>query len=130
MPTALQLTGEERQTYIDGLRQRMSLAGKSLSLEEISARDTLLERVKRVAAEIKTRFGARRVILFGSLAHGAWFRPDSDVDLAVEGLEGEIYWQAWQLAEQIIEDRDVDLVDIATASPSLKRAIERYGLIL
>jgi len=39
---------------------------------------------------LKSRFGARRVVLFGSLAHAAWFAPHSDVDLAVEGLVGEL----------------------------------------
>jgi len=45
-------------------------------------------------------------------------------------LDGAAYWEAWRLAEQMIENRTVDLIDIGTASPSLKRAIERYGVEL
>jgi hypothetical protein len=27
--------------------------------------------------------------------------PDSDVDLAVEGLAGDDYWRAWRMVERI-----------------------------
>jgi predicted nucleotidyltransferase len=130
MPTALQLTPAERQSYIEGIRHRAALLDKPLTPEEASAREQLLARVRLAAAEIKARFGVKRIILFGSLAHKAWFSPGSDVDLAVEGLEGQAYWEAWQIIEQIIGDRSIDLVDIATASPSLKQAIERHGVML
>ena len=79
---------------------------------------------------MKARFGARRVVLFGSLAHAAWFVPDSDVDLAVEGLVGGDYWEAWRLVEEVIGDRPVDLIEIERAGESLRRAIERYGVEL
>jgi predicted nucleotidyltransferase len=83
-----------------------------------------------VAAVLRARFGARRVILFGSLAHAAWFAPDSDIDLAVEGVAAGQYWEAWRVAEAIIPDRPVDLVDMETAGEGLRRAIDRYGLDL
>ena len=82
------------------------------------------------SALLKTRFGARKVLLFGSLAHEAWFVPDSDVDLVVEGLAGEDYWQAWRLVEETIQDRPVDLIELESASASLQHAIERYAVEL
>jgi len=130
MPTALELTSAERQSYIEALRRRMALLETPLTRDETLKREQLLAQARLAAREIKARFAARRVILFGSLAHGAWFRPDSDVDLAVEGLEGEAYWQAWRLAEQVITDRRVDLIDVDTASPSLRQAIEQHGISL
>jgi predicted nucleotidyltransferase len=93
-------------------------------------REHLLQRVREAAAAIKTRYGAERVVLFGSLAHAAWFAPNSDVDLAVEGLKNEDYWQAWRLVEEIIGDHAVDLVDLDMASESLKGSIRRYGVEL
>jgi len=89
-----------------------------------------LDRIREAAVVLKTRFGARRVVLFGSLAHAAWFMPDSDVDLVVEGLASDVYWQAWRLTEEIIADRLVDLIEIETVSESLQRAIRRYGVEL
>jgi predicted nucleotidyltransferase len=65
----------------------------------------LLERIREAAVVLKSCFHARRVVLFGSLAHVAWFTPDSDVDLAVEGLSSDDYWRAWRVVEEIIGDR-------------------------
>ena len=67
------------------------------------------------------------MILFGSLARTESFYPQSDVDLAVEGLTGDDYWEAWRVVEEIIVDRPVDLVDVETASRSVLDAIQRYG---
>ena len=99
-------------------------------MEERGERARLLARVREAAAVLKARFGVRRVVLFGSLAHGAWFVPDSDVDLAVEGLASIDYWRAWRLVEEIIGDRLVDLIEIEKAGESLRRAIECYGIEL
>ena len=46
------------------------------------------------------------MLLFGSLAHLLWFREDSNVDLAVQGLKGaEDYWEAWQAIDEIIDNQ-------------------------
>lgn len=126
MPTALELGREGWKPFVEAARRRR-IPVPSLPLEE---QEHLLARIQEVARALKTRFGARRVVLFGSLAHQAWFAQDSDVDLAVEGLEGADYWEAWRLAEEIIGDRPVDLIELETAADSLKRAIERYGVEL
>jgi predicted nucleotidyltransferase len=126
MPTALELTREGWQPYLEGARER--LASEAVTSEERQLYALLLDRVREVARLLRERFGARRVILFGSLAHGAWSVADSDVDLAVEGLSSAGYWQAWQVAEEIIDDRPVDLIELETASPSLLDAIENYGV--
>ena len=90
----------------------------------------LIAKVGEAATMLKTRFSAKRVVLFGSLAHSAWFLPDSDVDIAVEGLAPEDYWRAWRTVEEIIGDRPVDLIDIQEASETLRKAIDRYGVEL
>ena len=128
MPTALELTPQELQPYIEGIRRR---AAEAMSLpEEKRKRAVLLRRVRRAAALLRSRFGARRVVLFGSLAHAAWYSPESDVDLAVEGIVGADYWRAWAEIERVIGDRRIDLVDLATASESLRQAIARHGIEL
>lgn len=128
MPTALELTREGWRSYLEAARRRP--APPEVTPAERRARERLLDRVREAAAVLKARYGARRVVLFGSLAHAAWFMPDSDVDLAVEGLAGDDYWRAWRLVEEIIGDRPVDLIEIEMVGESLKRAIERYGMEL
>jgi len=128
MPTALELTRKGWQCYLEEARRRLRLPKPSQ--KERQTRERLLRRVHEAAAVLKSRFGARRVILFGSLAHEAWFTPDSDVDIAVEGVAGRDYWEAWRVVEEIIKDRPVDLIDIETVGESLRRAIQRYGVPL
>lgn len=126
MPTTLELTPAERARYIAAARLRAASppTPDALSLK----REILLGRVRLIAAELKARFGVRRVILFGSLAHGAWFSADSDIDLAVDGLQKDSYWEAWRVVEQFIPDRPVDLVELDAASLSLRETIESDGI--
>jgi len=126
MPTALELSREEWKRYKGGLARRPTRPG--LAEDERRERERSLHRVREAAAALKAGFGVRRVVLFGSLAHEAWFAPDSDIDLAVEGLRAEDYWKAWRLVEDIIADRPVDLIDIGAVGDSLQRAIQRYGV--
>ncbi|MBE9582038.1 MAG: DNA polymerase [Proteobacteria bacterium] len=128
MPTALELGRQGWQRYLKAARHRPKPL--KLTLSERKERQELLDRIAKAAAAIKKRCSAHRVILFGSLAHEAWFSQDSDVDLAVEGLVGDDYWLAWRLAEDIIANRPVDLIDLETSGESLKRAIQRYGVEL
>ena len=128
MPTALELSREEWKRYRGGLTRRAARVG--LAESEHAEREQLLHRVRQAAAALKARFDVRRVVLFGSLAHEAWFVSDSDVDLAVEGLRAKDYWRAWRLVEDIVADRPVDLIDMKTATDSLHRAIERQGVEL
>ncbi len=71
--------------------------------------------------------GARRVVLFGSLASGAEPHAGTDVDLCVEGL-------GWRALASIALDLEtmaggpVDLVCWEDASLDLRRVIETTGL--
>ena len=81
-----------------------------------------LPEAKRLLVE---RFGARRVILFGSLARGA-LEEWSDVDLAVEGIAPEDYFTA--IAELVgLFERPVDLVEIEHAQESLLARLRLEG---
>lgn len=126
MPTALELTREERRHYRESARR--ALAWPEATLEEQAARARLIERIRQSAAELKARFGVRRVILFGSLARASWFTPDSDVDVAVEGLRDGDYWEAWRLVEDAVRERQVDFVELESAGEAMRCSIERHGV--
>lgn len=79
-------------------------------------------RVDRAAALLRRDWGARRVLLFGSLAHGTWAPETSDVDLAVEGLAAEFLLPALGAVLDIIR-WPVDLVRLEDAKPALRAAI-------
>lgn len=87
-----------------------------------------MEPCRRSAAAQRLCSAVRRVMLFGLLAHTAWFVPDSDVDLAVKRLPGDDYWRAWCLAKVIVGDRGGDLIEIEAGGNG--RAAERVVSLL
>lgn len=85
---------------------------------------------ERAAAILKEQFGAQRVILFGSLAHGHWFGPKSDIDLAAEGIQASDFWRAWCALDEIDSDFEINLIAIESASASLQEALAHEGVEL
>ncbi len=73
---------------------------------------------------LKSRFGARQVILFGSLVGQGPWHERSDIDLAVEGLAPADYFRAlsacWELLPQEV---NLDLVPMEDARPELRARI-------
>lgn len=57
------------------------------------------------------KFGAKRVYLFGSAKEGH-FGGDSDIDLAVEGLEPHLYFKALVGIHRVCDDFKVDLIPL------------------
>ena len=114
------------QEYIEGARARERLRRQQLARRRARAWDI----ARRAAALLKEEFGATRVVVFGSLAHGAWFHPHSDIDLAAEGIPPERFWRAGCRLEEIAEGFEIDLVALETASPSLRETIEKEGVEL
>ncbi len=65
----------------------------------------------------------RTVYLFGSLLQPGRFRPDSDVDLAIDCDDIEVETPFWRMLEQAL-DRDVDL---RPRIGPIARAVEEGG---
>ena len=87
--------------------------------------------VARVAARLlRGRFGATRVVAFGSLAHRSWFTPWSDVDLAAWGIGPDQYYRAVALVSGLSAEFEVDLMAAERCRPALRRVIEREGVEL
>jgi len=84
-------------------------------------RQEALAAAERCAELLKTRFGARRVILFGSVVGQGPWHEGSDLDLAVEGLAPEQFFRAWSsLREVLPPGLDVDLVALEDVYPEMR----------
>jgi uncharacterized protein len=70
--------------------------------------------IQKAVSELR-RHGASAVYLFGSQA-AATPRPDSDVDIAVQGLPPARFFRAMADAQAVL-DRTLDLVDLDEPSP-------------
>jgi predicted nucleotidyltransferase len=69
--------------------------------------------------------GAQKVWLFGSVARGRPQDERSDIDLAVEGLPGNLFFRMLGELDQLLHC-PVDLVEMETASHLLRENIMRH----
>lgn len=122
--TAVDLTAEEARTYQPG-------KGKAWDEARLGERREQAWTVARAAARLlREKYGAKRVVVFGSLAHRAWFSPWSDVDLAAWGIPADQFYRAVAAVTGTTADFEVDLVDPAECRTRLRQVIEREGIDL
>src|SRR5215510_10722002 len=78
----------------------------------------------RCATVLRQRFGAKRVIPFGSVVGDGIWHPGSDLDLTVEGMAPEQFFRAWAALRAILPPGlEVDLVDLEHAGEALRARI-------
>ncbi|MCX7707276.1 MAG: nucleotidyltransferase domain-containing protein [Anaerolineae bacterium] len=126
--TALDLSTQEWQAYRPG-----SLAGSQPIPQTPTAdrRRRQAWRVARRAAQLlRERYGASKVVLFGSLTHDAWFTSRSDIDLAAWGIPPECFYSAVATVTGLSATFKIDLVDGDACRSSLRTTIEREGIEL
>lgn len=102
---------------------RSRAAERARVAEQRAAR--LMGLVPFAAELLRDRYGAREVVLFGSLATGT-FTERSDVDLAVHGIDAADYFAA--LGDLMaLFGGPVDLVRLEQAPPSLVDRVAAEG---
>jgi len=92
-------------------------------------RERALEAAGSAALLLRERFGATRVLLFGSLARGR-FHAASDIDLAVWGVNPELFFRAWNAVAAIAPEIEFDLVPGDDARHPVREEIEATGVAL
>ncbi len=88
--------------------------------------DEIRQIVEQAAAALKEA-GAREVYIFGSAATGP-LREGSDIDLAVEGLPPERFWDAMSRAADVLR-RPLDLIDLDEDTPFTRYLKEAGELV-
>jgi len=118
----LQLTPEELLSYTLGVK---------LEVPPDTVRWERAWRVGRSAAKLlRRRFGATRVLLFGSLVDFKRFTPWSDIDLAAWGIPAGEFYRAVAMVTGLSPEFELDLVEPETCRPGLRRRIEQEGIEL
>jgi len=123
--TALELSPEALKKYrpLEAIRRRRKKQGA-----EISRRRRRAHTAARKAAKLlKTEFGAKEVILFGSLARRGSFTLFSDIDLASRGIPSDRYYTAVDTVLRLSAEFKIDLVELETCPPTLLKSIEKDG---
>jgi predicted nucleotidyltransferase len=103
-------------------------------LREVFYRDTVTRHScrsgpppRKAAHLLKTKFGAKEVILFGSLARRGSFTLYSDIDLAAEGIHSDDYLAAMDAVLYLDPEFKIDLIDPEFVSPVMRVEIEKDG---
>jgi predicted nucleotidyltransferase len=124
--TALDLTPQERRVYhpVEALERRRSKEKLKLN----KRRQQAWQSARQAAQLLKTEFNAKRVVVFGSLVHEAWFNDWSDIDLAAWDIPPNRFYRAVAAVTGLSTDFKIDLVDPETCRPSLRATIEQYGV--
>jgi uncharacterized protein len=108
---------------------RASLVARELAEQALghARAERILGHAPEIVALLRSA-GARRIVLFGSLATGS-AHSNSDLDLAVDGLPGARYFEV--LAELMrVSGCAVDLVRLEEAGESLLARIAAEGRTL
>ncbi len=107
------------------------MARQDLERKELDRlRDHAWQIARESAKLLKRKFGATRVVVFGSLIHEECFTPWSDVDIAAWGIPAEKALQAIGEVMDLGSRIEVNLVDMGTCKPGLKKIIEKEGIPL
>ena len=108
-------------------------AWRERSLRERAANELAAHNAMNIARSLARllvdRFGARRVVLTGSLARGD-FEQGSDIYLAAEGIAADAFYRAGAELEAAAEGLSVDLVPIESGSAVYLEALSRDGVEL
>ena len=85
---------------------------------------------RKVAELLKNKYGAKRVILFGSLVSKKYLHKRSDIDLLVEGIEKDDFLRAGFDASVIAKPFEVDIIPIETADKEILERAKKEGVDL
>jgi predicted nucleotidyltransferase len=115
--------GVSPEEAVSRLRERLS----NRSPEDLRAEASAKALLPALASALRNA-GARRVVLFGSLATGL-FHHGSDIDLAVIGLT-EVELARLEHELTLRAGRAVELSNLETAPRALRESINRFGVSL
>lgn len=113
-------------SYVEHARRQEEARRK----EAEPARRRAWEVAREIADFLRREYRPRRLVVFGSLVHPEVFGPRSDIDIAVDGIPWPAYLRAWNDIERRFTDFKVDLIDIGTVSPLMRKRIEEEGTVL
>jgi predicted nucleotidyltransferase len=102
----------------------MSGAAMESSKPTEQNREQVLEAAEACMRLLRERFGARRVVLFGSLAGQGPWHARSDVDLAVEGLTPTVFFDAYSACRDLLPPgAELDLIALERVSAEMRARI-------
>jgi len=121
-----QISSEMMSRYRATARRREAARQSVLDARFAAAWET----ARSAASLLKERYAIDAVWLFGSLLDREKFYERSDIDLAVREISGREFYRAVSALLDLSPGFSFDLVEVDFASPALRDAILREGVLL
>jgi predicted nucleotidyltransferase len=83
--------------------------------------------VRQITAMLRTTYGAKQIIVFGSLVATGPFDAHSDIDLAVSGISFDQFFRAYVDAMDVAQGFKLDLLDLADCPATMRESIIAKG---
>jgi len=125
MSTALEMKPEEWRKFKPGSKIATRVA-RTKYLEERRAKG--LELAKKASLLLRQRYGAKRVVVFGSLASTKAFSDWSDIDLAAWGIAPDKFFSAVAAVTGLSPHFRIDLVEPDTCREAMRDSIQIHGI--
>ena len=113
----------EWRQYITGLKQRDKDAKLALS----SRRELAMLNAKQASDILRTKFGATKVVVFGSVTRDD-FSATSDVDIAAWGIPENATFKAMHAVACVSKQIEMNLVDMHYARDYMIAEIANTGV--
>ena len=124
--TAFELSPQELKEYRPGQIKKYQNSQASQLLEQSRQQAWIL--VRKASELLKKKFGADKVIVFGSLANQVNFTPWSDIDLSAWGIPIDRFYAAVAEVADLSSHFKIDLIDPETCEPVVRDAILKDGI--
>ena len=112
---------QEIESYRKNFRIRVKREGE----ENRESRRRALGDVERIKRYLSDDIGAKEIYLFGSIIRED-FRKDSDIDIAISGLDERKFFSIWSKLDEFT-DFDVELVDLDERDDFFREQIRKRG---
>ena len=100
---------------------------KRINSDQVVSGAVTKEEIREIVS-VLCQYGAEKIYLFGSCATGE-AREGSDIDIAVDGMEAEVFFKAF--GEILLRmGKDVDLIDLSEAKRTIRNRIEKEGRVI
>ena len=119
----MDISSEKMAEYRQTARRRLS----EIRLETEQRRANALEVARKASELLRTTYGVKQVVLFGSLSRDGVFDDHSDIDLAVEGLDEQEYYKALARLSDLDISSDIDLLMMEHTPPKVLDMILKEG---
>ena len=125
MTTALEMKPEEWRKFNPSKNIKAQRARKKYLKDR---REKALKVAKEAATLLRQKFGAQKIVFFGSLTNEDAFSAWSDIDLAAWGIPPDKFYSAVAAITGLSPLFKIDLVEPDNCREAIKEVIYRKGV--